>query len=75
MGIQCVPRCGNCQCKKCALGTNGLSIREEREQKLINKGLEYNEEEHQFLASYPWTKDPYELPNNYKLIECLLKSK
>ena len=74
MGIQCFPLCGNCSCKKCALGSKGMSIKEEREQNLINKGLSYNEKEHFFVSIYPWVKDPKELPDNYYLAKKMLES-
>ena len=67
MGIQCFARCGNCSCKKCALGTNGLSIKEEREQNLINQGLSYQDENQCYVAVYPWVKDPTQLPDNYDM--------
>ena len=67
MGIQCIPRCGNCSCRKCALGSKGLSIKEEREQALINQGLSYQENDNCFVAVYPWIKGPMELPDNYNM--------
>ena len=74
MGIQCFPRCGNCSCKKCSLGSKGLSIKEEREQNLICQGLTYHKEDQLFVAKYPWIKDPNSLPNNYYMtfrrLEC-----
>lgn len=74
MGISCSPRCGNCSCRKCALGSSGLSIKEEREQSLINEGLSYNEEGQFFVANYPWIKDPNHLPDNYNLAKRMLES-
>ena len=62
MGIQCTPRCVKCACVKCSLGSEGMSLREEREQKQINEGLVY--QGGYFLAHYPWVKDPNQLPDN-----------
>ena len=67
MGVQCFPLCGNCSCQKCALGSKGLSIKEEREQALINEGLSYNESDCCCVAVYPWIKDPKGLPDNYSM--------
>ena len=50
MGIQCFPLCGNCSCRKCALGSKGLSIKEEREQALVNQGLSYQENDNCFVG-------------------------
>ena len=47
---------------KCSLGSKGMSLREEREQKQINEGLVY--QGGYFLAHYPWVKDPNQLPDN-----------
>ena len=74
MGVQCTPLCGNCSCKKCALGSKGLSIKEEREQNLINQGFTYLEDKKCFVAAYPWIRDPSYLPDNYfmarRRLEC-----
>lgn len=74
MGVQCSPLCGNCSCKKCALGSKGLSIEEEREQNLINQGLTYLQDNKCFVAAYPWIRDPSCLPDNYfmarRRLEC-----
>ena len=60
MGIQCMPQCGRCACGKCSLGAKGMSLREERERE--REGLLY--QGGYFLAHYPWTKVPNELPDN-----------
>ena len=31
IGVECSPKCGNCQCRKCALGSKKMSLRDERE--------------------------------------------
>ena len=67
MGVQCFPLCGNCSCQKCALGSKGPSIKEEREQALINEGLSYNESDCCYVAVHPWIKDPKGLPDNYSI--------
>ena len=64
LGINCTPRCGGCKCGKCAPGSNNYTLKEERELKLIEKGLQYDEQDSCWIAEYPWIKDPYLLPNN-----------
>ena len=57
LGINCTPRCGGCKCGKCALGSNNYTLKEERELKLIEKGLQYDEQDSCWIAEYPWIKD------------------
>ena len=65
MGVQCSPLCSNCSCKKRALGSKGLSIKEEIEQNLVNQGLTYLKDKKCFVAAYPWIRDHSCLPDNY----------
>lgn len=74
MGVQCHPRCGNCSCRKCALGSKGVSIKEEREQNMINEGLVYDETDKCFTSSYPWIKNPKHLPESYGVAKASLQS-
>ena len=37
IGVECEPKCGNCQCGKCALGSKQMSLKDEKE---YNKMLE-----------------------------------
>ena len=67
MGVHCFPRCGSCSCKNCSLSSKGLSIEEEREQKMITEGLSYDERTQSLTASYPWKRDPELLPNSYNV--------
>ena len=64
MGVRCNlnPNCGGCKCGKCALGGKNYTIKEEREQKLIEEGLTFKNG--YWLAAYPWIRNPRELPNN-----------
>ena len=62
MGVRCKPLCGCCKCGRCSLGSKYCTIKEEKEQVLIEKGLEHNN--NCWLATYPWIRDPKELPNN-----------
>ena len=67
MGIKGFTICGSCSCKKCALGSKGLSITVEREQNLINDGLSYQEKDKCFVAVYPSIKDPKGLPDSFDM--------
>ena len=40
LGTACNPKCGNCQCKRCPVGTNNYTIKEERELHMIENGLQ-----------------------------------
>ena len=39
LGIECRPRCGSCKCGKCHLGGKNMSLKEEREYKLIKENF------------------------------------
>ena len=54
------------------MGGRNCTIQEEHEWKLINDGLTY--EGNKWITSYPWKRDPYELPNNEKMILHRLES-
>ena len=65
LGTHCIPRCGGCKCGKCQTGDGIYTIAEQRELELIEKGLKYDANDKQWIVSYPWIKDPNDLPNNY----------
>ncbi|XP_068221896.1 uncharacterized protein [Palaemon carinicauda] len=50
LGMECIPKCGGCKCGECSVKEN-LSIREERELKLIEDGLTYDEENNADLTT------------------------
>ena len=64
LGIECRPRCGSYKCGKCHLGDKNMSLKEEREYKLIEENLVYMPKKKKWQASYPWIKDPRQLPDN-----------
>ncbi|XP_042883833.1 uncharacterized protein LOC122260556 [Penaeus japonicus] len=72
-GMTCAPQCARCLCRKCPVSEE-LTLKEERELALIEKGLLYDEDNKQWIASYPWIKRPYMLPNNYAATLGRLKS-
>ena len=74
LGISCVPKCGNCKCGQCPVGTNKFSIKEERELALIKEGLRYDGCKKKWSVKYPWLKDPALLPNNENMAVTRLKN-
>ena len=66
LGIECIPRCGGCKCGKCCPGGKNYTLKEERELKLIESNLEYDKQNKVWITSYPWIKDPINLPDNRK---------
>ena len=72
MGVSCTPKCGGCKCGKCQVGSGNYTLKEERELRSIEEGLEFIEG--RWIAKYPWIKDPYSLPDNKFVVEAMLKS-
>ena len=64
IGIKCRPRCGSCKCRKCHLGGKNTSLKEERGYKLNEENLDYMPKKNKWKTSYPWIKDPIQLPDN-----------
>lgn len=62
LGIACSPKCGGCRCGKCSLKGH-MTLKEEKELKLIEDGLNYDELNQCWVADYPWIRNPSELPN------------
>ena len=72
MGVRCLPQCGSCKCGKCSIGRTNCTIKEEREQRLIESGLVFNGKFG--VSTYPWIKDPRELPDNKFIANKMLQS-
>jgi len=72
LGVSCEPKCGNCRCGTCPVGGKQYTIQQERELAMIDGGLHL--EDKQWTATYPWQRDPQELPNNYSAALATLKS-
>ena len=51
-----------------------MTLKEEREYKLIESGLTYLPDERRWTAKLPWIKDPYLLSNNKAAAMSLLRS-
>ena len=74
LGVEVFPECGSCKCGRCQPGGRCMSLKDEREYKLIEDGLTYIKEERRFVARYPFIKYPRNLPNNRKAVFGMLKS-
>ena len=72
LGVSCSPKCGGCKCGRCPIGSNPYTIREERELKLIDDGLKLDG--NTWYASYPWIRDPSDLPDNFTSAYAMLTS-
>ena len=73
LGTECNPRCGNCRCGKCSFDGQ-ISIKEQREMNIILDNLVYDINRKHWIITYPWIKDPNDLPNNYSSAFARLKS-
>ena len=74
LGVECVPRCGSCKCRHCAVGSKNYSIKEQKELELIEKNMKFDAEDNRWLAEYPWIKDPADLPDNRRVALSMLYS-
>ena len=54
LGTVVEPRCGSCRCGRCPVPGSRYSFREESELKLIEENLSYDEEQHCWVAKYPY---------------------
>ena len=41
-----------------------MSLKDEKEYKMIEEGLKFEEAKSRWVAAYPWVKPAKELPNN-----------
>lgn len=72
MGIQCNPKCGNCRCGKCPLGSKKYTIKEENELAQMKNNLQLFIDH--WVTKYSWIKDPKLLMDNYWFIHAQLES-
>ena len=66
--------CAGYSCRKCLIGSSDYSIQEEGELALIEKGLEYDASNKEWIAHYPWIKNPNTLKSNITTATARLKS-
>ena len=74
LGTNCRPKCGNCSCGKCAIGSRDMTIKDEQELKQIEDGLQYDKLKQEWTVTYPWKTNPNTLRNNFKLVAARLTS-
>ena len=70
MGVRCYPMCGSCKCGKCSIGMKNCTIKEEKEQRLIEEGLVFKGKF--WESGYPWIRNPRGLSDNSFIIKKLL---
>ena len=51
-----------------------MSIKDEKEYRLIEENLNFDTDKGKWLAAYPWIKSPDELPNNRNVAIATLRS-
>ena len=64
LGVECTPKCGGCKCGTCHTGGKEMTIKEEQECRIIEENMQHDSKQNEWIAGYPWTKDPRELPDN-----------
>ena len=74
LGVKCVPQYGSCKCGKCHPGGKEMTLKDEKEYDLIERGLHFNSAEGRWCAKYPWLKSPEQLPYNRCMALGMLKS-
>ena len=74
LGVSCVPRCGACKCGTCHPGGKNMSLKDEREYEMIERGLSFDEARGRWLAQYPWIMPPENLPNNRHVALAVLQT-
>ena len=66
LGVKTNPRCSDCRnCSRCPARGRLYSQEEEEMIARIEEGITYDETKQRFLVSYPFTRDPACLDNNY----------
>jgi hypothetical protein len=74
LGVQCEPQCGGCKCGQCHPGGKGMTLRDEKEYQMIERGLHFDIAKGRWIATYPWVKPPEQLPHNRCVALATLKS-
>ena len=80
IGVECEPKCGNCQCGKCALGSKQMSLKDEKEYNKMLEKMIYDEDGTKddpgpyWRVSYVWLDPRESLPENYKAVLGVMNS-
>ena len=74
IGVDCKPKCGNCQCGNCAIGGKLMSLKQEREYEVYRSNLEYdpvgneNDPGPYWRSKFPWIEDRTTLGDNKSVV-------
>ena len=74
LGVNCIPQCGSCRCGKCHPGGKDMTIKDEKEYKLIESKIKFKQDRKRWEASYPWIRNPEHLKPNHHIAIRILKS-
>ena len=74
LGVKCTPKCGTCRCGQCHPGRKSMTLKEEREYKMMEDKLTYKADQKKWEVGYPWIKDPKALPDNKEAALATLKA-
>ena len=74
LGVECVPQWGSCKRGQCHPGGKNMTLKEEREYRIIVEKLTYKADQKKWEAGYPWIKDPNALPDNRSAALAALKA-
>ena len=74
LGVEVSPKCGSCKCGKCPILGYTYSFEEEQQLQMIRENLNYDSERKIWTTSYPWIRDPSDLPDNYSAALATLRN-
>ena len=74
LGVKCTRKYGLCRWGQCHPGRKSMTLKEEREYKIIKDKLTYKADQKKWEAGYPWIKDPKALPDNKEAALATLKA-
>ena len=80
IGVDCVPKCGGCQCGQCPVGAKHMSLHDEREYVKFRNNLHYNENGTAsdpgpyWETKLPWNVEKSELIDNKAAVIAVMKS-
>ena len=61
LDVECTRKCGSCRCERCPIGGKSYTLKDERELRLIEEGLEHKDDH--YVAQHSWIRDPKQLPD------------
>ena len=80
IGVQCEPKCGDCRCGGCILGSKQMSIRDEKEYDKF-KSLMFLDTDGSdtdpgpyWRTRFPWTVEPADLADNKAAVAAVMHS-